>query len=110
MSHKKRKLQANITDERKHKNPQQVRGPLAARAAPRGGKRRTAPAESALSLWLPGRSLEGKRRAAQGRTRASLWLPGPLRPGKTHSQVQPNPRCCGEHENWNRTQRRARSI
>nr|CAI9689217.1 unnamed protein product [Rangifer tarandus platyrhynchus] len=30
--------------------------------------------------------------------------------GRHKTQVQPNPRFCGVPENWNRTQRRARSI
>ena len=30
--------------------------------------------------------------------------------GRHKTQVQRNPRCCGGPENWNRTQRRARSI
>ena len=31
-------------------------------------------------------------------------------PGRHNTQAQPNPRFCGGPENWNRTQRRARSI
>ena len=78
--------------------------------SPRREKARRTRGEVAQTSGCPGRCHGGKRRTTPGRTHASLWLPGPLRPVKTHMQAQPNPRCCRGHENWNRTQRRARSI
>ena len=77
---------------------------------------------------------EGKGVPHPGKGRPSLWLPGPLSPrrekahrtpgegarasgclnhsgwGRPNTQVQPNPRFCGGPENWNRTERRDRSI
>ena len=65
------------------------------------------PARAAQAARTLGALSPGAPRLWRGR--ASLWLPEPLRLGKTQ-QAQPNPRFCGGPENWNRTQRRARSI
>ena len=69
---------------------------------------------------------EGKGAPHPGRGRPSLWLPEPLAEegkgpqasgclgrsgrGRHKTQAQLNPHFCGRPENWNRTQRRARSI
>ena len=46
-----------------------------------------------------------------GRARpSSSWLPELLGRGRHKMQAQPSPRFCGEPENWNRTQLKARSL
>ena len=71
------------------------------------------------SLWGPEPlAAEGKGTLHPGRVRPRLWLSGsPAAEGKgtrgwvRHKmQAQSNLRFCGVPENWNRTQRRARSI
>ena len=52
----------------------------------------------------------GKRRAAPRERAPKPLAAWAAEAGKTHTQAQPNPRFCGGPENWNRTQRRARSI
>ena len=51
-----------------------------------------------------------KARRARGEGAQASGCPGRSGRGRHKMHAQPNPRCCGGPESWNRTQRRARSI